>query len=76
MTFKDFCKKYNKIRLKYNISLFIDLIELYDEYYKKKKKTLDKKIIFNELCDTYNYTNKERDNIISIVEEILYFNNK
>ena len=48
MTFKEYCKKYRFIRFKYNILLFIDIIELYDEYYKNKKKKLDRKIIFNE----------------------------
>lgn len=75
MTFKEYCKKYRFIRFKYNILLFIDIIELYDEYYKNKKKKLDRKIIFNELCDTYNYSKSDRDNIISIVENIINSNN-
>lgn len=38
MTFKEYSKRSDEIRMKYDILLLADLIELYDERYKNKKR--------------------------------------
>lgn len=61
MTFKEFCKKYNKIKIKYDTIVLSELIKLYKEYGKEKPTP---QIIFNELHDYINYSDKEEKHII------------
>ena len=44
MIFKEFCKKYDEIKMKYDIIILSELINLYKEYGKEKTNT---RIIFN-----------------------------
>ena len=68
MTFKEFCKKYNEIRIKYDILVLSELISLYNEYGKEK---LPIKIIYNELHDCPAYSKKEEKYIISKAELLI-----
>lgn len=68
MTFKEFCKKYNEIRMKYDILVLAELINLYTEYGKEKLTT---KTIYNELHDYTNYSKKEEKYIISQAELLI-----
>lgn len=66
MTFKEFCKKYDEIKMKYDIIILSELINLYKEYGKEKTNT---RIIFNELHDYINYSEDEEKYIIKEAEK-------
>ncbi len=68
MTFKEFCKRYDELRMKYDIQILADLIRLYSEYGKEKLTT---KTIFNELHDYLNYSEEEEKYVISQAEELV-----
>ena len=68
MTFKEFCKRYDDLRMKYDIQILADLIRLYSEYGKEKLTT---KTIFNELHDYPNYSEKEEEYIIQQAEMLV-----
>ncbi len=68
MTFKEFCKKYDEMRMKYDIQILAELIKLYKEY---GKEELTIKTIYNELHDYPNYSKKEEKYIISQAEKII-----
>ena len=68
MTFKEFCKKYNEMRMKYDILVLAELISLYKEYGKEELTT---KTIYNELHDYPNYSEKEEKYIISQAEALV-----
>ena len=53
MKFKEFCKKYDEMRMKYDIQILAELINLYKEYGKEELTT---KTIYNELHDYPNYS--------------------
>lgn len=63
MTFKEFEKRYFEIRKKHDILLLADLLNLYDERYKRKKVTV--RYIYNELHDGINYPDDIAELIIS-----------
>ena len=63
MTFKEFEKRYFEIRKKHDILLLADLLNLYDERYKRKKVTV--RYIYNEHHDGINYPDDIAELIIS-----------
>lgn len=60
MTFKEYCKRSYEIRMKHDILLLADLIQLYNEKYKNKKEKVPIKFIYNELHDDIIYTKEEK----------------
>ena len=65
MTYKDFIKKGNNLRRKRDIILLSELLDLYDEYYKSKKKELINPLyVYNEIHDCLIYTDEEVHEII------------
>ena len=68
MTFKEFCKKYDNIKMKYDIIVLSELIKLYREYGKEK---ITSRIVYNELHDSVNYTEKQEKYIISQAEKLI-----
>lgn len=65
MRLKEFIKRIDEVRRKYDILLLTDLIQLYEEKYKNKKEKVPIEYIFNELHDDLIYTEQEKDFIIS-----------
>lgn len=60
MTYKYFIRKSDNARRKRDIILLSELLDLYDEYYKSKKKELIEPIIvYNEIYDCLNYSDEE-----------------
>lgn len=68
MTFKEYCKKYDDIKMKYDIIILSELIKLYREY---KKEEFSSRIIYNELHDYINYSEEQEKYIISKAEELI-----
>ena len=68
MTFKEFCKKYDDIKMKYDIIILSELIKLYREYGKEK---ITSRIVYNELHDSVNYTEEQEEYIISQAEALI-----
>jgi len=65
MTYKDFIKKGNNLRRKRDIILLSELLDLYDEYYKsKKKEPINPLYVYNEIHDCLIYTDEEVQEII------------
>lgn len=65
MTYKEFIRKSDNARRKRDIILLSELLDLYDEYYKSKKKELIEPIIvYNEIHDCLNYSEEEIEIII------------
>ena len=65
MTYKDFIKKGNNLRRKRDIILLSELLDLYDEYYKnKKKEPINLIYVYNEIHDCLIYTDEEVQEII------------
>ena len=57
MTYKDFIKKGNNLRRKRDIILLLELLELYDEYYKiKKKESINSIYVYSEIHDCLIYS--------------------
>lgn len=57
MTYKDFIKKGNNLRRKRDIILLLKLLELYDEYYKiKKKESINSIYAYTEIHDCLIYS--------------------
>ena len=70
MTYKEFIRKSDNARRKRDIILLSELLDLYDEYYKsKKKKLIEPIIVYNEIHDCLNYSEEEIEIIIQ--QEIL-----
>lgn len=67
MTFKEFYKKYDDIKIKYDIIVLSELIKLYREYGKEK---ISSRIIYNELHDCINYKEEQKNYIIEKAEEL------
>ena len=65
MTLKEFMKRSDEARMKHDILLLADLIQLYEEKYKNKKEKVPVEYIFNELHDDLIYTEQEKEFIIS-----------
>jgi hypothetical protein len=65
MTYKEFIRKSDNVRRKRDIILLSELLDLYDEYYKsKKKEPIEPIIIYNEIHDYLNYSEREIEIII------------
>lgn len=67
MTFKEFCKKYNDIKMKYDIIVLSELLKLYREY-GKEKYTLEN--TFNELHDEIVYTEEQKQFIMKEADRL------
>lgn len=67
MTFKEFCKRYDNIKIKYDIIVLSELVKLYREY-EKEKPTID--IIYNELHDIVVYTEEQKQYIMKEAEKL------
>ena len=67
MTFKEFCKKYNDIKMKYDIIVLSELLKLYKEY-GKEKYTLEN--TFNELHDEVVYTEEQKQFIMKEADRL------
>ena len=67
MTFKEFCKRYDDIKIKYDIIVLAELLNLYKEY-GKEKYTLEK--TFNELHDEVVYTEEQKQYIMKEAEKL------
>ncbi len=65
MTLKEFMKRSDEARMKHDILLLADLIQLYEEKYKNKKEKVSIEYIFNELHNDLIYTEQEKEFIIS-----------
>ena len=60
MTYKEFIRKSDNVRRKRDIILLSELLDLYDEYYKnKKKEPIEPIIVYNEIHDSLNYSEQE-----------------
>lgn len=65
MTYKEFIRKSDNVRRKRDIILLSELLDLYDEYYKnKKKEPIEPIIVYNEIHDCLNYSEQEIKTII------------
>lgn len=65
MTYKEFIRKSDNVRRKRDIILLPELLDMYDEYYKsKKKEPIEPIIIYNEIHDCLNYSEREIEIII------------
>ncbi len=67
MTFKEFCKKYDDIKMKYDIIVLSELLKLYREY-GKEKYTLEN--TYNELHDEIVYTEEQKQYIMREAEKL------
>lgn len=67
MTFKEFCKRYDDIKIKYDIIVLSELVKLYREY-EKKEPTID--ILYNELHDIVVYTEEQKQYIMKEAEKL------
>ena len=65
MTYKEFIRKSDNARRKRDIILLSELLDLYDEYYKSiKKEPIYPIIVYNEIHDCLNYSEREIEIII------------
>ena len=65
MTYKEIIRKSDNARRKRDIILLSELLDLYDEYYKSKKKEhIESIFVYNEIHDCLNYSEKEIEIII------------
>ena len=65
MTYKEFIRKSDNVTRKRDIILLSELLDLYDEYYKsKKKEAIEPIIVYNEIHDCLNYSEREIEIII------------
>ncbi len=63
MTFMEYCKRSDEIRMKHDILLLADLIQLYDERYKNNKEKVSIKFIYNELHDYILYIKEQKNSL-------------
>lgn len=74
MTYKEFIRKSDNARRKRDIILLSELLDLYDEYYKsKKKEPIESIIVYNEIHDCLNYSEEE---IKTIIQQAQILRNK
>lgn len=65
MTYKEFIRKSDNARRKRDIILLSELLDLYDEYYRsKKKEPIEPIIVYNKIHDCLNYSEEEIETII------------
>lgn len=67
MTLKEFCKRYNEIKIKYDIITLSELIKLHREY-GKEKFTIEN--TYNELHDEIVYTEEQKQYIMKEAEKL------
>lgn len=65
MTLNEFSNRWHEIRKKYDILILSELIELYEERCKNKKRKVPIEYIYNELHDEPIYSQEEKNFIIS-----------
>ena len=71
MTYKEFIRKSDNVRRKRDIILLSELLDLYDAYYKsKKKEPIEPIIIYNEIHDCLNYSEREIEIIIQQAQRL------
>lgn len=71
MTYKEFIRKSDNARRKRDIILLSELLDLYEEYYKsKKKEPIEPIIVYNEIHDCLNYTEEEINEIINLAQNL------
>lgn len=71
MTLKEFIQKSDKIRRKRDIIILAELLDLYDDYYKSKKKELINPVyVSNEICDSLIYSEEEKEEIINLAQNL------
>lgn len=71
MTYKEFIRKSDNARRKRDIILLSELLDLYDEYYKsKKKEPIEPIIVYNEIHDCLNYSEEEINEIINLAQNL------
>lgn len=71
MTLKEFREKSDKIRRKRNIIILAELLDLYDDYYKSKKKELINPVyVYNEICDSLIYSEEGKEEIINLAQNL------
>ena len=71
MTFKEFVKKSDKIRRKRDIIILAELLDLYDDYYQSKnQKLINPVYVYNEICDSLIYSEKEKEEIINLAQNL------
>lgn len=73
MTLNEFSNRWHEIRKKYDILILSELIELYEERCKNKKKKVPIEYIYNELHDEPIYSQEE---IKLIIQQAKYLKNK
>ena len=74
MTYKEFIRKSDNARRKRDIILLSELLDLYDEYYKsKKKEPIEPIIVYNEIHD---YLNNSEEEIQIIIQQAQILRNE
>lgn len=74
MTYKEFIRKSDNARRKRDIILLSELLDLYDEYYKsKKKEPINPLHVYNEIHDCLNYSEEE---IKTIIQQAQFLRNE
>lgn len=67
MSFEEFCKKYDEIKIKYDIIILSELLKLYREYGKESFTTEN---TFKELHDEIKYTEEQKQYIMKEAEKL------
>lgn len=71
MTYKEFVRKSDNLRRKRDIIILAELLDLYDDYYKSKKKELINPLyVYNEICDSLIYSEEEKEEIINLAQNL------
>lgn len=71
MTYKEFIRKSNNAYRKRDIILLSEILDLYDEYYKsKKKEPINPLYVYNEVNDSLCYSDEEVKNIIDLTQKL------
>lgn len=69
MTYKEFIRKSDNLRRKRDIIILAELLDLYDDYYKsKKKEPINPLYVYNEICDSLIYSEEEKEQIINLAQ--------
>ena len=69
MTYKEFIKKSDNLRRKRDIIILAELLDLYDDYYRsKKKEPINPLYAYNEICDSLIYSEEEKKQIIDLAQ--------
>lgn len=69
MTYKEFIRKSDNLRRKRDIIILAELLDLYDDYYKsKKKEPINPLYVYNKICDSLIYSEEEKEQIINLAQ--------